>query len=200
VIFRVYEAGTNRQDASAAYNARELRRLHVWYAVYAFTRPGNCAYQANRTVAIVRRIGGSPGGIIDDAEIPLPRGAVACFVHRVEALGYPAGTYTSCGTVSEVVGPLWDANYGVSSPCRPFDLPYAAWQFADNADCAGYVGDCSYGYGIREYAGLWQYRAVLRADIARHDCRTHPRPSSYSRVCRRWLSKGAAVNRQIDHL
>lgn len=150
-VIRLYEAGTDRQDTQAACNAHRLRAWHVWFAGYSFLRPGSCTGQADRTVQIVRAIGGLSGPVVADAEVPLPAGFVRCFISRVhhDAPSSPTGTYTSCGTVSEVVLPLWVANYGVRWPCTPFGLPFTAWQFTDGTFCGErFVTDCSLDFGI----------------------------------------------------
>jgi hypothetical protein len=150
-VIRLYEAGTGLQDTEAACNARRLRAWRVWFAGYSFLRPGSCTGQADRTVAIARRIGGLNGPVIADAEVPLPRRFVRCFTRRVhhDAPSTPTATYTSCGTVSEVVLPLWVANYGVRWPCSPFGDPFIAWQYVAGSYCGErFVTDCSLDFGI----------------------------------------------------
>jgi hypothetical protein len=150
-VIRLYEAGDNQRDANAAINAYRLRSWHVWFGGYSFLRPGSCTAQADRTVQIIHRIGGLSGPVIADAEVPLPAGFVRCFTSRVHRLlpRYPVGTYTSCGTVSEVVLPLWVADYGVLTPCTPFGDPFEAWQYVNGAWCGErVVTDCSLDYGI----------------------------------------------------
>lgn len=150
-VIRLYEAGDNQQDAKAAINAYRLLRWGAWFAGYSFLRPGSCTGQAARTVQIIHRIGGLDGPVIADAEVPLPPGFVRCFTSTVHRLAprYPVGTYTSCGTVSEVALPLWVADYGVPAPCSPSGDPWVAWQYVAGAWCGEQEPtDCSLDNGI----------------------------------------------------
>jgi hypothetical protein len=210
-VIRLYEAGTDRQDAQAACNARRLRAGHLWFAGYSFLRPGSCTQEADRTVAIVRGIGGLNGPVVADAEVPLPAGFVRCFLGRVhhDAPSSPTGTYTSCGTVSEVVLPLWVANYGVQWPCTPFGDPFEAWQFSAGSYCGErFVTDCSLDFGITrlrpahrkpppkprppaEKRRLIRYWTVERAAVL-HRYRLYCRGSSTGPKCTAW--------RRLEHI
>jgi hypothetical protein len=214
-IFRVYEAGTGREDTRALCHARALQARHAWYAVYAFLRPGHggCVYQANRTIAIVRHIGGVVGPIIADAEVWLPAGFVTCFVRTLQAQGYVALIYTAPGTWpgGAFAVRVWVAAYPYRPPCFSNACPYLAHQFSEAFNCRGVFGDCSVNEGIlaiRQHAGpkphnrSAEHRHLKALDIERHHirqyllnagCRVkHPRPA-----CRPLRKRGAAVNREI---
>jgi hypothetical protein len=217
-IFRVYEAGTGREDSKAACHARELKRLHAWSAAYAFARPpgyghaGSCTAQADVTVRIVRSLGGIVGPVILDDEVPLPRGFARCFNRRVRSNGYRTVTYTAPGTVSggPIEAPVWGADYGAELPCIESVCRFVAHQFSSDYVCRGIRGDCSTDSGllrIRERKTpsskhlLYHYyrvRKELRADLMRHNCRRGPvKPGSYRRTCRYWLVEGRLVNHRI---
>lgn len=166
-IFRIYEAGTERQDARALCHAEEVHRLHVWAAVYAFLRPGHggCVFQADRTLAILQRIGGVVGPVVADAEVTLSPGFVRCFLNRVKARGDNAVEYTCPGCGDEQVHPIWIASY----PTRPAGT-WVAHQFSDRFPCRGVVGDCSVNEGIlsiRQESDSAR-RAKARRELAAH--------------------------------
>jgi hypothetical protein len=212
VIFRVYEGGTQREDVNARCHAQEAKRLHVWFAVYAFLRPahGGCAYQAQRTVEIVRSIGGVVGPIIADAEVWLPPGFVSCFNHTIEHYGYAAVTYTAPGTWpgGAFVTKVWVAAYPYRPPCFSNACPYLAHQFADNFNCRGIRGDCSVNEGILSVrsvpvtpvktSALLARRRALRRSLVHYGCRhrvAHREP--LGPTCKRWFREGAAVNARL---
>lgn len=147
-IVRVYEAGTDRKDTNAACHFRELRRKHVWSAAYFFARPPGfgrapgCKEQARRATAIAKSLG-VVGPIIDDAEVPLPRGFVRCVKSEIERLHFPAVEYTCPGCGDEQVGRIWIA----SVPTRPRGH-WVAHQFSFAFNCRGVFGDCSVNEGI----------------------------------------------------
>jgi hypothetical protein len=147
-IVRVYEAGTNRQDRNAACHFAELRRLHAWSAAYFFARPPgfahapSCTAQADTAVRIALSLGVT-GPIVDDAEVPLPRGFVRCVKAEIERRGLPAVEYTCPGCGDERAGVVWIASY----PTRPPGT-WVAHQFSDSFPCRGVTGDCSIDEGI----------------------------------------------------
>jgi hypothetical protein len=151
LIFKVYEGGYG-QDHSALCNARRVHALHLWAGVYAFLRPANCAGQGWATSQIVKQIGGVPGPVVADAEVSLPRGCVASFLHQVQTqLGGPVDVYTSPGTWPGgfLTAPLWVATYGPRPGCVEGVCSHVAWQFTDNGRCGGLSGtDCSISTGI----------------------------------------------------
>jgi hypothetical protein len=220
-IFRVFEAGTGREDASARCHARAVQALHVWYAVYAFLRPahGGCVGQALRTIAIVRGLGGVVGPVIADAEVWLPPGFVTCFVRTLQSHGYVAVIYTSPGTWpggAFAVG-VWVAAYPYRPACFSNACPYLAHQFSSAFNCRGVFGDCSVNEGIlsvrqrpvcrvacktRRRGELLRLRAELRRDLTRRRCRVAPYHGRgrYHRVCMHWLAYGARVNRELRSL
>ena len=210
VIFRVYEAGTGLQDRSARCNATRLRQIGAWDAAYAFLRPGSCTRQADRTVAIVRGIGGVSGPVVADAEVTLPTGFVSCYVDRVRLdTGNGAQViYTAPGTWpgGPLTRPLWVATYGSSPGCVAGVCSHVAWQFSDSFNCDGYFGDCSVATGIRRIlqrpphpnALLLAEREALRGDLTRHRCRVAPYGRGrYHRVCSIWLRVGQRVGREL---
>jgi hypothetical protein len=220
-IFRIYEAGTNRQDARAGCHAAELRRLHAWSAAYFFARPPgyfhapSCAGQVTRVVSILSSLGGLVGPVIIDAEVRLPVGFVTCLAHGLEHAHLAVVTYTAPGTWpgGKFVTRVWVAAYPNRPPCFSNACPYVAHQFADSFSCRGVIGDCSIAEGIlsiRQHAAQsskrvldhdYRLRKTLRADLTRHNCRVGPaKPGSYRRACRHWLLEGAQVNRQIRAL
>jgi hypothetical protein len=213
-IFRVYEAGTNVQDARAACHARELRRLHAWSAAYAFVRTpgyhhaGSCTAQAQRTVAIVRSLGGVTGPVIQDAEVPLPRGFVACFNNAVRAAGQLTATYTSTGTASggPFSQPLWLASYGARPGCIEGICRRVAWQFSSEANCRGVYGDCSIDEGITSIvhaprAPLEARQRALRRVLAHYGCRRRARVHApLGPRCRRWFVEGRSVGEELARL
>jgi len=169
-IVRVYEAGTERQDTRAACHLAELRRLHVWSAAYAFLRPGHggCAFQADRTAAIVRRLGGITGPIVGDAEVGLGASFVRCFLSRVKQHHFAAVEYTCPGCGDAQVPPVWIASY----PTRP-PGHWVAHQFSDRFNCRGVFGDCSVNEGIlsirtRPPETAKQHAAKVRRERAGH--------------------------------
>ena len=176
-IFRVYEGGTERQDARALCHARELQRRHAWYAVYSFLRPGHggCVYQAVRTISIVRSIGGIVGPIIADAEVWLPPGFVTCFVHTLQAHGYVAVIYTGPGTWpgGAFAARVWVAAYPFRPPCFSNACPYLAHQFSDAFNCRGVFGDCSVNEGIL---------SVRQRPPCSARCRSHKRSDLEARI------------------
>jgi hypothetical protein len=216
-IFRVYEAGTGREDAHALCHAREVQRKHVWYAVYSFLRPGHggCVFQAERTIAIVRRIGGVVGPIIADAEVWLPPGFVSCFVHTLQTHGYVAVIYTAPGTWpgGAFAVRVWVAAYPFRPPCFSNACPYLAHQFSEDFPCRGVRGDCSVNEGIlsvrqppvcdatcrsHHRRDLEARRRALRRVLLRYGCRA--RVHHHERLgpkCRRWFREGARVNREL---
>lgn len=209
VTFRVYEAGTGLQDRSAACNARRLRQIGAWDAAYAFLRPGSCTGQADRTVAILRAVGGISGPVVADAEVPLPAGFVACFDARVARdMGNDAQVdYSAPGTWpgGSPTRPVWVATYGPAPGCVGGVCSHVAWQFSEDFNCHGLVGDCSLDTGItaiRQHVlnrRLLAERELLRADLIRHRCRVAPYHGRgrYHRVCARWLKRGRVIDREL---
>jgi hypothetical protein len=229
VIFRVYEGGTEREDANARCHAREAKRLHVWYAVYSFLRPahGGCAFQAERTIAIVRSLGGVIGPIIADAEVPLPGGFVTCFVRTAQRLGYVVVTYTAPGTKlwsDPFATEVWVAAYPNRPGCFSNACPHGnlashffiAHQFSDNFLCRGIRGDCSIDEGIL---------SVRQTPACNSACRSHKRSDLEARIrtlrryqkrygcsrrrhahqrlgpkCRRWFREGDERHRDLKKL
>lgn len=218
VIFRVYEAGTEREDANAGCHAREAKRLHVWFSVYSFLRPGHggCAGQANRTVQIVRHLGGVVGAIVADAEVPLPPGFVRCFLAQVQRDGFEALEYTCPGCGDEQVGRIWIASYPTRPPGR-----WVAHQFSDNFPCRGIRGDCSVDEGIlsirtqpkpkpltphQKTAKLHALEHLLGAFNRRtnphgHNCQhppfKHAYPSArFNHACASWAGEVAALRKE----
>lgn len=211
-IYRVYEAGTDRQDTNARCHAEEIHRKHVWSAAYAFLRSNhNCTYQADRTVAIVKSLGGADV-IVGDAETGIREGKVRCFLHEVERQGYPAIEYTCPGCGDEQAGRIWIASY----PTRPSGR-WVAHQFSSSFNCRGVFGDCSINEGIlsihafhvkhptpaerhtkrlretQHLHSLYRERVKIRRHLLNSRCRvTHPR-----RACRPLFQRGDAVNREI---
>jgi hypothetical protein len=213
VVFRVYEAGTGLEDRSAMCNARRLREIKAWDAVYAFLRPGSCAGQADRTVSIVRSLGGVVGPIIADAEVPLPNGFVACFDARVARdTGNTAQVdYSSPGTWPGGVPKrrVWVATYGPRPGCVGGVCSHVAWQFSDAHNCDGWFGDCSLDSGIR---GILQHkpnpqpdrkkllaeREHMRRVLVSYGCRR--RVHEHQRLgprCEAMFAKGQRVNREL---
>jgi len=144
-IIRVYEAGLYLTDTKARCHFEEAHRLKVWAGSYAFTRPGygGCRYQADRAVAITKALGGLPGPVVDDAEVPETLSEVLCFEAEVRRLGYPAVEYTCPGCSDPKVAPVWIASY----PYRPPGT-WVAHQFSESWNCRGVYGDCSIDEGI----------------------------------------------------
>ena len=182
VIFKVYEGGYGI-DHSAYCNAARVHKLKVWAGVYAFLRPANCAGQGYATVQIVRQIGGVPGPIVADAEVPLPSGCVSAFLHEVRTTrGGPVDIYTSPGTWpgGSLSAPLWVATYGSSPGCVVGVCSHVAWQFTDEGHCgAGILTDCSIDNGITKQtiakptpkpSPSAARIAYLRVLAHRHDC------------------------------
>lgn len=175
-IFRVYEAGTNLQDARAACHARELARLGKWAAVYSFLRAGrSCVYEANRTLEIVRSLPVRVQVIIGDAETGIREGKVRCFLREIERKGYPAREYTCPGCGDEQVGELWIAAY----PFRP-EGRWIAHQFSSSFNCRGVFGDCSVDEGILrirrvDKSALLARQRVLRRWLIQYGCRRRER-------------------------
>ncbi len=211
-IYRVYEAGTNREDTTARCHAAEIHRLHVWSGTYAFLRPGSCTGEATRTVEIVRSLGGS-NVVVADAEVPLPRGFVRCFLATVRAHGDNAAEYTCPGCGDEQVGPVWIAAY----PFRPVGK-WIAHQFADNFNCRGVQGDCSVDEGIlsigkakpkpkpkpkpiskaAQRRHLIARRQALRVFLAHDGCRRRrARHEHLGPKCKAAFAAGDRVNREL---
>lgn len=200
-IYRVYEAGTGREDSTARCHAEELKRLHAWAGTYAFLRPGSCTAQADRTAAIVRSLGGADV-VVADAEVPLPPGLVRCWLARVHSHGFNVAEYTCPGCGDEQVGPVWIAAY----PYRPAGH-WIAHQFADNFNCRGVRGDCSVNEGIlsirrakakQSRAVLLRRRAAIRVYLLRYGCRH--RVKHHERLgpkCRRAFLAGHQVNVEL---
>jgi hypothetical protein len=213
-IVRVYEAGTGLQDSTARCHFAELRRIGAWRAAYAFVRPpgyhhaGSCVAQADRTAAIVKGLGGVTGPVVEDAEVPLPRGFVACFLGRLRAQGFATVTYTSTGTASggPFKSPLWLASYGAHPGCIEGICHRVAWQFGSTINCRGVYGDCSIDEGILAIrqtppvskAALEGRRRALRRVLARNGCRRRTRQhEALGPRCRRWYREGDAVNARL---
>lgn len=195
-IFRVYEAGTDRQDATARCHAQELHRLKAWAAVYSFLRSSrSCIYTADRTVAIVRTLPVAVQVVIGDAETGIREGKVRCFLREVERQGYPAREYTCPGCGDEQVGGIWIAAY----PFRPAGV-WIAHQFSDAFNCRGVVGDCSVDEGIlavrrRDRSALEARRRTLRRVLVSYGCRRRVRTHQpLGPRCRRWFLEGDQVN------
>lgn len=217
VIFRVYEAGTERQDARARCHAQEAQRQHVWYAVYTFLRPahGGCVFQALRTIAIVRSLGGVVGPIIADAEVWLPPGFVSCFVHTLQAHGYVAVIYTAPGTWpgGVFVVRVWIAAFPFRPPCFLNACPYLAHQFSEAFNCRGIFGDCSIDEGITSVRQRPACDARCKADhrrdlearirtlhrsLAIYGCNRRVREHKPTgRTCKRWKREGDARHREL---
>jgi hypothetical protein len=151
-IVKAYEAGY--VDHALACNVANLRRTRLWWAAYAFLRPGSCTGQADGYVAVMRSVGGFDGPPIADAEVPLPGGFVACWVARVKHdTGAPTVVvYSAPGTWPGGPDPgaaAWPASYGVSrAPCLFGDCSPVAWQYTDRGCWALMCGDLSVDYGI----------------------------------------------------
>ena len=199
-IYRVYEAGTGREDSTARCHAEELRRLHAWAGTYAFLRPGSCTAQADRVAAIVRSLGGADV-VVADAEVPLPRGFVRCWLARVHSHGDNVAEYTCPGCGDEQVGPVWIAAY----PFRPAGR-WIAHQFSDNFNCRGVVGDCSVNEGILSIRRshptsrkvLLARRDSIRRYLASHGCRH--RAAHHEHIgprCRAAFRAGNRVNAEL---
>jgi hypothetical protein len=146
-IVRVADGNFN--DPAFAYNWHELRRLHIWHATYFFVRPGNCAAEADRAVALVKAQGGFDSGpLIADAEVPLNYGCAAAFVREAKRrTGLPEVIYTAPGTWAG--GPhgnalLWVASYGPRPGCV-WTCSHVAWQFTDGL--IGPYPHCTPGIG-----------------------------------------------------
>lgn len=184
-IFRIYEAGTDREDVAAACHARELRRLHVWAGAYFFARNKSCGYQAARAGAIARRY---PviRVLVVDAEVPMATGLVSCLVRHLQAQHFTVVTYTGTGTWpgGVIITAWWAASYGARPGCLPNTCRFVAWQFSERFACRGVFGDCSIDFGITSLgavpvsplrksstAGLIHHRASLRVFLATHGCR-----------------------------
>lgn len=208
-IFRVYEAGTEREDSRAVCHAAEIHHLHVWGAAYAFLRAGHggCVFQADRTVQIANSVGGVDL-IVGDSEVGLRGGFPACFKREVERKGYPEVEYTCPGCGDEQTRPVWIASY----PTRPAGT-WVAHQFSSNFTCRGITGDCSINEGIlaihrgpspaerhtrrvreaRHLHALYAERVRIRRHLLNSGCRVkHPR-----RACTPLFRRGAAVNHEI---
>lgn len=211
VVFKVYEGGYG-EDHSAKCNAARVHRLHVWAGAYAFLRPANCAGQARSTVAIVRSLGGVPGPVVADAEVPLPAGCVSRFVGTVRALlGGPVDVYSAPGTWpgGSLSAPLWVATYGPTPGCVAGVCAHVAWQFSDHARCGIGAGDCSIDNGILSQVRadptlLRRLRAQikhLRIKLRTHGCaaRRH-RHERLGPKCRGWFAAGDRVHAHIRRL
>ena len=152
-IYRVYEAGTGLQDASAVCHSKDASRF-AWSGAYYFARPGNCVAQAQRAISIARSLPHRPNVLIVDAEVPLATGYVKCADATLHAGGFPYANYTSPGLAPTSGGPfqrpLWIADYGVLSPpaCVAGVCGRVAWQYSDAEYCRGVYGDCSWDEGI----------------------------------------------------
>lgn len=207
-IFRVYEAGTGREDSTAYCHAQELHRLHAWAAVYSFLRPGNCSSQAARTIEIVKSLPVEVQAVVADAEVSLPPGCVVAFERTVRAAGWPAVEYTCPGCGVELVHPIWIAAY----PFRPAGV-WVAHQFTDNFNCRGVRGDCSINEGILSIRRavkpvpkptsrteeLERRILLLRADLTKRHCRVIHGPHAY-RLCPRWAAEGRQAHRELRSL
>jgi hypothetical protein len=198
-IFRVYEAGTEREDSKALCHARELARLHTWAAVYTFLRANHsCVYQADRTVEIVRSLPVQVQVIVGDAETGIREGKVACFLHEIERKGYPAVEYTCPGCGDEQVGRIWIAAY----PFRPAGK-WVAHQFSSSSNCRGVFGDCSVNEGILSIqrvnrAALEGRRRALRRVLVSFGCRRRVAHREHlGPRCTRWFAEGQKVNREL---
>lgn len=210
-IFRVYEAGTGREDSAARCHAQELGRLHVWAGVYAFLRSStNCTAIADTTVRIVRSLPVKVRVVIGDAETGIREGKVRCFLREVERLGYPAREYTCPGCGDEQVGPVWIAAY----PFRPTGR-WIAHQFSDNFNCRGVRGDCSIDEGILSIGKpsprpkprpvrrreLLARRQHLRVFLAENSCRRRRAHREHlGPRCRGAFAAGDRVNRELAKL
>lgn len=225
-IYRAYEAGTDRQDSTAACHSRELKRIGGWRAAYFFARGyRGCNYQADRFTSIVRALGGVNVYVID-AEVPLPHGLVSCLERRVssDTGGGVVVDYTSTGTTSggPLHAPLWLASYGARPGCIEGRCSRVAWQFSSSTSCRGVYGDCSVDEGIlslgvahgptpaqRRRAAKVRSLAIhrgligtLHANIERHSCRPgrQVRPPRYRGACGQWLREGKVAHSVVARL
>lgn len=150
VVFKVYE-GNYGMDHSARCNANRVHKLKDWAAVYSFLRPNNCSGQGYATVHILKEIGGVPGPVIADAEVPLPQGCVSAFLNTVRRLrGNPVDIYTSPGTWpgGQLDAPVWVATYGSRPGCIGGDCKHVGWQYTDRGNCGAGTTDCSIDNGL----------------------------------------------------
>lgn len=198
-IFRVYEAGLDREDFTARCHASELTRLHAWAAVYSFLRRSrSCTYEADRTLAIVRKLPVAVQVVIADAETGLRGGFVACFLHEVERGGYPAREYTCPGCGDEQVGPVWIAAYPFRPPGK-----WIAHQFADNVNCRGVFGDCSIDEGILavrrvDHGALEARIRTLQRYLQRYGCRRREHAhETLGPRCKRWKREGDEAHKRL---
>lgn len=215
-IVRVADGNFN--DPAFAYNWHELRRLHIWHATYFFLRPGDCAAEARRGIALVNAQGGFDSGpLIADAEVPLPYGCVAAFVEEARRkTGLPGIVYTAPGTYPG--GPhgnavLWVATYG-SEPGCVWTCAHVAWQYTDGKygplpHCIVGIGcdDISTDNGITRLGrhptprpvdrkALKARQRALRRVLLHFGCRR--RVKVHERLgprCRRWFAEGDRIAR-----
>lgn len=180
-VIRVTDFALGRPDKQLAYNVREVRRLGLWYAFYAFLRPGNCAAEADTAVSYVRAVGGLRSGpLIGDAEVPLPASCVQVFVLRVEHdTGWSiAVVYTSPGTWPGGLHDhalLWGAAYGFAAPCV-WTCHLVAWQYTQ-----GLVGPephCISGIGCSDLSLDEGVTSLVRPH-PNPKPKPHPKPSPY---------------------
>lgn len=187
-------------DTELAYNRRELKRLHIWHAYYFFVRPGDCAAEGRRAIALSGPLDSGP--MIADAEVPLSFSCVRDFSIAVEhATGWRVRvTYSASGTWpgGSHEGMLaWDAAYGNSPGCPWEGCHRVAWQHTDGQigafpRCIPGIGcdDISRDEGITSIVihpkptpaqertakrrSLAKHKievATLHAEIDRHHCR-----------------------------
>lgn len=129
-------ADGSHDDADFAYNWHELRALHVWHAAYFFLRPGDCASEARRAIALIKAQGGFDSGpLIADAEVPLPFFCAAQFSKAAEVGSgfHVCVIYTAPGTWpggSNGGCVLWVATYGPRPGCV-WSCTHVAWQYTD---------------------------------------------------------------------
>lgn len=212
-IFRIYEAGTDREDRTARCHAAELRRLGVWAGAYFFARNKSCSYQVARATAIARQYPVIRVMVVD-AETYLAPGLVSCMVRELRHAGFTVVTYTASGTWpgGAIITPWWAASYGARPKCTGGVCRYVAWQFSESVNCRGVFGDCSIDYGITSLnrpvppnplrkvstVGLLRHRASLRVYLLGHGCRHRVKHQErLGPKCRKAFGAGRNINREL---